>query len=235
MEPLHGVSHRLASALALVVVVAGFCAPAPAGADTGARAFPGMEIHQGDTVCTLGFVEPRLRIGITSGRCDGGSIVTDNHQNVLGTVVVARYNAADSAAADSSGVEYEVIGLGANVTTTDVLPNGRQLESAPGSRAQPAEQLCHLGISTGQTCGRVDSVGRGWFVVSDVAADKRDFGGPVYALADDNRAVMVGLFEGTVASAAKAESWQAVMRQLYIDVPLPEQQQSSSGVRMTTR
>ena len=72
MEPLHDVCHRLAIGFALLVAsIAGIPVSAPARAD-GATAFPGMEIHQGGTVCTLGFVEPRLRIGITSGQCDGG-------------------------------------------------------------------------------------------------------------------------------------------------------------------
>lgn len=235
MEPLHDICHRLVIGFALLVASAvGIPVAAPARADAGATAFPGMKIHQGGTVCTLGFVEPRLRIGITSGQCDGGSIVTDDHQNVLGTVVVARYNSAGTAATGGPGVEYEVIGLGDNVSASDVLPTGRQLQSRPGARAQLAGPLCHDGSATGQDCGHVDSVGRGWFGVAGVAARPGDFGGPVYALDGDDAAVMVGLFEGTGEPEARVESWQAVMQQLFIDVPVPGQR-PSARVRMTTR
>lgn len=107
MEPLHHLCHHLAIGLALLVAgIAGIPVPALARADGGATAFPGMEIHQGGTVCTLGFVEPQLRIGITSDQCDGGSIVTDDHPNALGTVVVARRDAeAPPAAVQRSDVE----------------------------------------------------------------------------------------------------------------------------------
>ncbi|MEY8017317.1 hypothetical protein [Mycobacterium servetii] len=56
----------------------------------------------------------------------------------------------------------------------------------------------------------------------------------MYALAGDDGAVMVGLFEGTGEPEARVESWQAVMQQLFIDVPLPGQR-PSTGVRVTTR
>jgi len=135
---------------------------------------------------------------------------------------------------DGSGVEYEVIGLDADVTAFDVLPNGGRLRSSPGTRAQPGERLCHAGAATGQACGRVDSVEKGWFVLTGAAAGERDVGGPVYALSGDDGAVMVGLFEGTGESPAKVESWRAVMAQLYVDVPLPGPQ-PSAVMRMTTR
>jgi hypothetical protein len=57
----------------------------------------------------------------------------------------------------------------------------------------------------------------GRFVVTGVATDQHDIGGPVYTVTDDNRAVIVGLFEGVSGSGPTAESWQAAMRQLYLD------------------
>jgi hypothetical protein len=68
------------------------------------------------------------------------------------------------------------------------------------------------------------------FAIADVAVDHRDFGGPVYALTNDG-AAMVGLFEGMWGSAPEMESWQAVMRQLYIDCRSRGAQQAPSQVR----
>lgn len=122
-------------------------------------------------------------------------------------------------------VEYEVIALGPGVVASDVLPTGRQLRSAPGLRAQPGLPVCQFRRAAGQRCGSISSVGNGRFIIADVAVDSRDFGGPVYALTDDNAAVIVGLFEGMWGSAPAMESWQAVMQQVYIDGRSRDQEQ----------
>jgi hypothetical protein len=218
MKVVHRASCCLASALAATVVGVA----TPASAEPGVNVFPGMEIRQGSTVCTLGMVEMTLRIALATGQCDGGSTVTDSNGNVLGGVVTARHNAATPAAdGSSSDVEYEVIKLADDVRASDVLPTGRQLQSKPGARAQQADWVCHFGISTRETCGRVGGVSDNKFVITGVASDGRDVGGPVYTLTDDNRAVIVGLYEGTAGSGPTAESWQAVMQQLYIDGQSP--------------
>ena len=106
---------RLAIAFAFAVMVVG--SASPASANPGVTVFPGMEIRQGGTVCMVGFVEPRLRVAITSGQCGSGeSGVTDHDGNPVGTVVLARRQAADDAAANGAmlPVEYEVIALGAH-------------------------------------------------------------------------------------------------------------------------
>jgi hypothetical protein len=195
------------------------CMPARSAADPGVTVFPGMEMYQDDTACTVGFVETRLRIALTAGQCRGGSTVTDSHQQVLGAVVQAHRNTAEGAAADGSvqSVEYEVIALAPNVTASDVLPTGRQLQSTPSLRAELALPVCRFEASNGQTCGRISAVGNGRFVIADMAPGDSESGGPVYALTEDNRAVIVGLLKGMGGSMPEAESWQAVMQQLYID------------------
>ncbi|ORB86193.1 hypothetical protein B1987_23205 [Mycobacterium kansasii] len=206
------------SAVAIALALA-FSAAAPAQASPGVTVFPGMEIHQGATVCMVGFVEPRLRIALSAGRCDDAPTVTDSHANVVGSVVLARRaSVSEPVAADSaSAVEYEVIALAPEVTTTQLLPGGRRLESIPGFTVQPALPVCHNTISAGQMCGRIGSVGNDGFAITGMIADPRDVGGPVYTLTDDNRAVIVGLLDGVRGTALWAQSWQAVMRQLYID------------------
>ncbi|KZS67417.1 hypothetical protein A4G26_08555 [Mycobacterium kansasii] len=207
------------SAVAIAIALVALSAPAPAAAKPGVTVFPGMEIHQGAMVCTVGFVEPRLRIAVSAGRCDEGSTVTDSKENVVGTVMLARRGTVNEpAAADSAaGVEYEVITLAPEVIASELLPGGRQLQPIPGFSVQPALPVCHAGISSGQVCGRVSSVGNDGFAIADMTADQRDLGGPVYTLTDDNRAVIVGLLDGARGSTLWAYSWQAVMRQLYID------------------
>ena len=233
---MRGHCCRIAIAVAFAGVV--FGGTGKVSADIGVMAFPGMEIHQGSTVCMVGLVEPRLRIALTTGQCDGGaSVVTDRDHNVVGTVVLARRQAADEPAADNAmlPVEYEVIALAPDVTATDLLPTGRRLQSAPGLRAQPGLPVCQFRRSAGQSCGSVSSVNNGRFVVADMAVDNRDFGGPVYALTDDNGAVIVGLFEGMWKSAPQVESWQVIMQQVYIDSRSHGQEQPLPGVRMISR
>lgn len=195
-------------------------APAQAGADPAGTVFPGMEIRQGNAVCMVGMVEPRLRVALTSGQCDGGqAAVTDRDRKTVGNVVLGRRQVDADSTADTSmlPVEYEVIAIAPGVTATDVLPTGRHLRSAPATRAQPGMPVCQLRSATGQRCSSVSSVGNGRFAITDMAPDSRDFGGPVYTLTDDNNAVIVGLVEGTWRSSPQIESWQAVMAQVYID------------------
>lgn len=209
---------RLAVAPAATVMLLG--ASGWAAADPSVTVFPGMEIRQGNTVCMVGMVEPRLRVALTSGQCDGGqSMVTDHDRNPIGDVVLGRRQADTDSAADTSmlPVEYEVIALARNVTASDLLPTGRHLRSTPGLRVQPGLPVCQLRRSTGQRCGAVGTVTNGRFAIMDMVVDGRDFGGPVYALTDDNDAVIVGLYEGMWNSSPQFESWQAVMAQVYVD------------------
>ncbi|MDM4140661.1 MULTISPECIES: hypothetical protein [Mycobacterium] len=229
MEELGSRWYRLAITTASAASL--IFAPAQAGADPGSTVFPGMEIRQGNTVCLVGLVEPRLRVAVTSGQCDGGtSMVTDRDRKPIGSVVLGRRQVEAESGADTSmlPVEYEVIAIAPDATVSNVLPTGRRLTSTPGLRAQPGMPVCQLRSAAGQRCGSVSSVGNGRFAMTDMGFGSRDFGGPVYALTDDNNAVIVGLIEGTWKSSPQIESWQAVMAQVYIDShtysPAPQQQ-----------
>src|SRR5947209_4403668 len=225
---------RLAIAFAFALMCV--AAPAQANANPNFTVFPGMQIYQGNTACMVGFVETRLRIALSTGQCDDGSLVTDRDNHLLGTVVVARRQ-SDDAAGDSAplAVEYEVIALGAEVTASDLLPTGRHLESTPALRAQQGLPVCQLRTSGGKKCGSVGPISDGRFTIADLAVDHRDFGGPVYALTDDNRRLVVGLSEGMWKSAPTLESWQAVMEQLYIDNRARGEHQLPTEVRMIGR
>lgn len=233
MEKIGRRWFRLGVAPAAAMMVIG--APGWALADPGVTVFPGMEIHQGNTVCMLGMVEPRLRVALTSGQCDGGqSMVTDRDRKPIGDVVLGRRQVDTDSGGDASmlPVEYEVIALARDVTASDVLPTGRQLRSAPGLRVQPGLPVCQLRRSTGQRCGSVGAVTNGRFTIADMLVDGRDFGGPVYAVTDDNNAVIVGLYEGMWRSSPQFESWQAVMAQVYVDSRSHGVQQQLPALRM---
>ncbi|WP_156750126.1 hypothetical protein [Mycobacterium sp. E2479] len=228
--------RRFAIASALTAML--FAAPGPAAADPGSTVYPGMEIHQGSTVCMVGLVEPRLRVALTSGQCDGGqSVVTDRDRKPIGNVVLGRrQDDADSTAEVSMlPVEYEVIAIAPDVTASDVLPTGRRLGSAPGMRAQPGMPVCQLRSATGQLCSSVGWVGNGRFAITDMVSDSRDYGGPVYTLTDEHNALIVGLVEGIWKSSPQIESWQAVMAQVYIDSHTYHPQQQPPALRMISR
>ncbi|MGZ4582803.1 MAG: hypothetical protein ACXVYI_00325 [Mycobacterium sp.] len=133
----------LRSAIAFTVTVS--AAPWRANAGPADSVFPGMEIRQGSAACTVGYVEPRLRLALTTGQCDGGeSRVTDRDGNLVGSVLIARRQNGEAPAGDVSmlPVEYEAIALAPDVTATDRLPSGRNLLSAPSPRAPPGLPVC---------------------------------------------------------------------------------------------
>ncbi|OBF22673.1 hypothetical protein A5725_10580 [Mycobacterium kubicae] len=223
-----------AAAIVLVLAVIG---PAPANADPGVTVFPGMEIHQGNAACVVGFVEPQMRIALTSGRCDVDPIVTDSRDRVIGVVLLARTDTLTGSAVNgpAAGVEYEVIKLSPSVGATQQLPIGRPLDVTPAVHPQPALPVCRSASVGAQSCGRIGSAGNGRFVLTAMATDKGDLGGPVYVLTDDNRAVIVGLLDGSRESMPEAQSWQAVMQQLYLDTRSRTAPQPPVEVRMISR
>ncbi len=71
-------------------------APATARADD-VLVYPGMEIVQGNTTCTLGYVDPKSRVGIAAGQCSANSDgpVYDTNGNRVGKMVIAHSNWSD--------------------------------------------------------------------------------------------------------------------------------------------
>ena len=87
--------------------------------------------------------------------------------------------------------------------------------AAPLAAGQP---VCHFGVVTGESCGSVERVNNGWFTMSNgVVSQKGDSGGPVYTLADDGRAIIIGLFNSTWGDLPAAVSWQATGQQVRED------------------
>jgi hypothetical protein len=200
----------------LVLASPGF----PANAEPGVTVSPGMQIVQDANVCTLGYVDPALRVAFTAGHCRGSGPVTDTNGQLIGSMATYRDNTPDGATVttDQTIQDYEAIVLADNVAVNNILPSGKPLESQPGRVAQPGEAVCHFGIMTGETCGSIDRVNDGWFTMANgVVSQKGDSGGPVYVL-DGNRAVVIGLFNCTWGTFPAAVSWQAAGDQIREDV-----------------
>jgi hypothetical protein len=204
---------------ATVAALASWLPPVPAKADP-PLVFPGMEIHQDNRVCTLGYVDPALKIAFTAGHCRGSGVVYDREHNVIGRLATFRDNtpSGTTVATDQVISDYESIVLDSSVTANNILPGGRPLESNPSVAVQPGEAVCHFGVITGETCGTVESVNNGWFTMSHgVQSQKGDSGGPVY-LANGGPAEIVGIFNSVWGDLPAAVSWRATSDQVRQDL-----------------
>ncbi|WP_099020809.1 Rv1815 family serine proteinase [Mycolicibacterium palauense] len=193
---------------------------ASAGADPGVLVHPGMEIRQGANICTLGYVDPALRVAFTAGHCRADGPVTDAAGRPIGTVSVFRNNTPNGTTVTTDQViaDYEAILLTDDVAVNNVLPSGLPLESRPGRIAAAGEPVCHFGIITKESCGTVDRVNNGWFTMANgVVSQKGDSGGPVYVI-DGTSAVIIGLFNSTWGTYPAAVSWQAAGDQIREDI-----------------
>lgn len=191
-----------------------------ASADGRVQVFPGMEIRQGTTVCTLGFVDPVARIGYSAGHCRGSGAVTDRDGRFIGVVGTSRDNTPDGTVVRTDEVisDYETITLASDVSISTVLPGGRHLLVDPVVPLTAGQPVCHFGVVSGESCGTVERVNNGWFTMTDgVVSQKGDSGGPVYLLAGDDAAVLIGLFNSTWGHLPAAVSWQATGQQLSRD------------------
>jgi hypothetical protein len=205
---------------AIGVALTPVAVPAPAQAAP-VTVYPGMEIHQDTNVCTLAFVDPALRVAFTAGHCRGSGAVTDKDGNFIGGMATFRDNTPNGATVATNDLiaDYEAIGLANDAMPNNVLPGGRALVTDTGITLHPGMRICHFGVSTGESCGTVEAINNGWFTMAHgVVSQKGDSGGPVYALTDDGRAVIVGIFNSTWGNYPAAVSWSAAGKQVYEDV-----------------
>jgi len=212
----------LRAAAAAVASMTAALTPVPvAHAEPGVLVYPGMEILQDSNVCTLGYVDPHMRIAFTAGHCRGSGTVSDSDGNYIGDLAMYRDNTPDGATIDTDHQisDWEAIALVPEVAVNNILPGGRTLVSDPAVRPQPGQPICHFGVVTGESCGTVQAVNNGWFTMANgVVSQKGDSGGPVYVPTDDGRAIIVGMFNSTWGQYPAAVSWEAARAQASDDV-----------------
>src|SRR5271169_1066349 len=188
----------------VTAMLAAACFPGSANADP-VLVFPGMEIHPGPHLCTLGYVDPGMRVAFTAGHCRGDGPVFDKDNKVIGNLATFRDNTPNGAVVktDQQVDDYESI----------------VLESDPGLVVTPGEPICHFGVVTGESCGTVESVNNGWFTMGHGAISQQgDSGGPVYLTSGPGPARMVGIFNSVWGGFPAAVSWQSTTQQIRQDV-----------------
>ncbi|GAA4290223.1 S1 family peptidase [Mycobacterium paraffinicum] len=212
---------RAFTASITVAALAHWMPPAPAKADP-VMVYPGMEIRQDNRVCTLGYVDPNLKIAFTAGHCRGGAgVVTDRGGAVIGRLAAFRDNtpSGTTVATDQLITDYEAIVLDNGVMANNVLPGGRPLISNPAAALAPGQAICHFGVSTGETCGTVESVNNGWFTMSHgVQSHNGDSGGPVYLPSSAGPGLLVGIFNSVWGDFPAAVSWRATSEEVREDL-----------------
>ena len=208
-----------ADSVAADSVAAKSVAADPAKADV-VTVFPGMEIRQESTLCTLGYIDSVQRVAFSAGHCRGNGPVTDRAGRTIGVVTTSRDNTPNGTVVRTDQVisDYETIALAADVKINSVLPSGRQLVTDPTIVLTAGQQVCHFGVITGESCGTIERVNNGWFTMENgVVSQKGDSGGPVYTHVGDGTAVIIGLFNSTWGHLPAAVSWQATNQQLLSD------------------
>ena len=135
------------------------CAPAVNAHADPVLVFPGMEIHQGPHLCTLGYVDPGMRVAFSAGHCRSDGPVFDKDNKVIGTVATFRDNTPNGAFVntDQEIADYESIVLAPDVDREQRFARRTHLAVRPGLIVTPGEPICHFGVVTGESCGTVES------------------------------------------------------------------------------
>lgn len=191
--------------------------PAPASVGTAIAAYPGMTIHQGNTLCTMGYADAASGLAFSAGHCNTDPVVRDEAGDLVGHVISARHNRAGDTHSRPSDrvIDYEVIRLARGVEALDrALPDFvPPVQTQPAMRPQTGMRVCHIGAATGSSCGNIAAVYNGWFTMAggDIRSFGGDSGGPVLALLPNQPPILVGIFRGTHGSNLAAVTWADIL------------------------
>nr|WP_074329727.1 hypothetical protein [Mycobacteroides abscessus] len=180
-------------------------------------AYPGMAIVRGQRQCTLSYVDPLSYTGMTAGECTDTGSVTDIHGNLLGEVLLMsrnlQQNGSDAPPPDDIVSDYAAIKFDSRVQLGNTMPDGTRLRLAQNAGAEPGLATCLMGSVSGQLCGKVGTVDKGWFTIADVTGRMGDSGAPVYTITQPGEALLVGIYSLRWGSPA-AMSWSAISSQI---------------------
>ncbi len=222
---------RLTVWVAVLAVLGGLGFANPAAAHADPLIYPGMEIIQRppgreSLSCTLGFVDPSARVGVTAGHCGGNGPVFTNDGVRIGQLAVAQSNIKPEGplSRDDYRIDYEGIAFDEGVPINNVLPNGLRLGVDPAVVPRDGLAVCRIGITTGEACGAIAGFGNGWFLVDGLPADHGDSGSAVYTVTSPGNAAIVGIVSArftanqTRRESTVALSWPTVQQQIRDDV-----------------
>jgi hypothetical protein len=224
MTRITAVTALIAAAGAAISLAA---SPAPAAQAAAAAAYPAMTIVQGNTECTLGYIDTADRIGYSAGHCNGDTDVRDTAGHHIGAVIVANNNRANhpTTGPQDTVIDYEAISLDSATQITDLLAPAftRPLITEPGIQPAAGMLVCHIGATTGRSCGIITDVYNGWFTIDpdgyDLSSDHGDSGGPVYTYtrASGSNPVLIGIVRGLHGQQLAAVSWPNTLHQAVVD------------------
>ncbi|MGV9676389.1 hypothetical protein ACWDSJ_14005 [Nocardia sp. NPDC003482] len=177
----------LAAALALAVAI-----PSQARAAMG-TASPGMALNTDDKRCSLGLSGflGGVEYGVTAGHCfEGGKDVFAHDGSRVG--VYDQGFGTDDTVGD---LGFALVRYASSVTAASTLSNRLTITTADGTAAV-GDEVCHVGSTTGITCGTVTALQNGYFV-ADFPSEKGDSGGIVYRRSGRDTADFLGILIGT--------------------------------------
>jgi streptogrisin B len=193
--------HRIGTYAAIAATAAALAVAgaAPAAAERTPTVSPGDALvttaAEGGQTCTLGYTftnrSTGVTYGITAGHCNGhrSAYVTDGTTGAIGHFVLAVAN-PDEIIDD----DYGLIDFGAARSVP--LMHGMPVSGI--SQPNPDTAVCHDGIRTGVACGTITSryFGSQYITSGMPRSIPGDSGGPVWQLAHDDTATVIGVWLG---------------------------------------
>ena len=159
--------------------------------------------------CTVGYVytgSDGHAYAITAGHCqtdDPGHFV-DGRATVTG-----RFVASLVAPPRSGSPDYGLIDFGPDVTSRPVIGDEIAVAAAEPPAVELGQTVCRLGVSSGEHCGTVAyRYGDEQLMTTDMPASvPGDSGGPVWLVADNGQAHIVGIWLGDKAAPASGHRY----------------------------
>ncbi|MFI5778745.1 S1 family peptidase [Nocardia sp. NPDC051570] len=176
----------VAAALAMVTSI-----PVQAHAAPG-FAVPGMALSTDEKRCSLGLSGyiGGAEYGVTAGHCfeDGKDVYA--HDGFRMGAYEQGFGSDDTV----GDLGFALVRYAPNIASVGTLTNHLTITSADATPAT-GEEVCHIGSTTGDTCGTVTAVQDEYFV-ADFPSEKGDSGGIVYRRTSGGTADFLGILIG---------------------------------------